>query len=188
MEKKANYFLVGIFVTAAFIGLIGFTVWLSSPRDSGNSNFYTVYFTDPISGLAEGTLVTYRGMDVGKVQKIRLDPVQVDLIKVDIAVDKHTPVRGNTKAELNTQGITGLTQLELTTNAGDTSPLLRIKGEKYPVLKGSPSQLSKILDSISKFTTEGSAAASSVHSLSDQLRANPSQLIFGAKKKKPKDE
>ena len=182
MEKKAHYYLVGVFVTIAFISLIGFTIWLSSPRDAGNSDFYTVYFTDPISGLAEGTTVTYRGMDVGKVQNVRLDPSQVDLIKVDIVVNKSTPVRANTKAEISTQGITGLTQLDLTTNLNDIALPKNNRGEKYPVLRGSPSQLSRIMDSISKFTAEGSGAADSMHKLSDQLRANPSQIIFGAKK------
>ena len=185
MEKTAHYYLIGVFVTIAFISLIGFTIWLSSPGGTGGKDFYTVYFTAPISGLVEGTTVTYRGVDVGKVEKVRLDPRQVDLIKVDIAVSKSAPVRANTKAEISTQGITGLTQLELTTGQNDKMPPRHVAGEKYPVIMGTPSQLSEIMASIAKFATEGAAAAGSMHKLTDQLRANPSQIIFGAKKAKP---
>ncbi len=184
MEKKAHYYLVGVFVTISFISLIGFTIWLASPSIRGNGDLYTVYFADPVDGIAEGTTVTYRGVDVGKVQKVRLDPDQVNLIKVDITVSARAPVHENTKAEIMTQGITGLTQLELTTSPNDTAPPRNVIGEKYPVLKGSPSKLSEIMETISKFTTEGAAAADSMHKLSDQLRANPSQIIFGAKKNK----
>jgi len=179
MEKKAHYYLVGLFVTITFISLIGFTIWLSSPGIGGDSNFYTVYFTDPVSGLAEGTTVTYRGVDVGTILKVRIDPDRVDLIKIDIAVNKQTPVRANTKAEISTQGVTGLTQLEMTTNQSDTAPPKNVRDEKYPVLKGSPSKVAEIMDNVS-------AAADSVHKLSDQLRANPSQIIFGTKKNKDK--
>ena len=108
---------------------------------------------------------------------MRLDPERVDLIKVDIAVSKQTPVRENTKAEISTQGVTGMTQLEMTTNQNDMAPPKSIANEKYPVLKGSPSKVAEIMDNVA-------TTADSVRKLSDQLRANPSQIIFGTKKSK----
>jgi phospholipid/cholesterol/gamma-HCH transport system substrate-binding protein len=189
MEKDAHYFTIGLFVTAMIVALVGFTIWLAGDHGQEKGNFYTVYFTDPVAGVSEGTDVTYRGMPVGKVLDIRLDPDKSDLIKVDIEVKKDTPVRAHTKAELVVQGITGLLHLDLSTEPDDRGEPERIEGEKYPVLHGRPSQISRILDGISKLTTQGSAAAASVNQLATQLKKNPSQIIFGVKDKdKDKDK
>jgi phospholipid/cholesterol/gamma-HCH transport system substrate-binding protein len=184
MEKNANYFIVGLFVTAMLISLVGFTLWLAGKHGKEEGDFYTVFFTTPIGGLAEGTAVSYRGMPVGKVLDIRLDPEKSDLIKVDIEVKKITPVRRHTKAALAVQGITGVVHLDLSTSPDDRGSPEQVAGERYPVLRGEPSQISRILDGFSRLTSEGSAAAASVKNLASQISQNPSQLVFGKKDKK----
>ncbi|MEZ0261823.1 MAG: MlaD family protein [Alphaproteobacteria bacterium] len=183
MEKNANYFTIGLFVTVMFLALVGFSIWLMGDHGQEEGNFFTVYFTDPVAGVAEGTDVTYRGMPAGKVKEIRLDPDKSDLIKIDIEVKKDIPVRAHTKATLVVQGITGLLHLDLSTEPGDRGEPEKIDGEQYPVLHGEPSQISKILDGISRMTSAGASAAASVNKLANQISKNPSQLIFGLKDK-----
>ncbi|HEY8189738.1 MAG TPA: MlaD family protein, partial [Micavibrio sp.] len=101
-----------------------------------------------VSGLKEGASVQYKGLDVGKVIDMRLSPERKDLIKVDIEVDRATPVRSGTTATLALQGITGLLYMELTTQPGDDHPPEKIDGEAYPVLQGSGTQISKIFQEI----------------------------------------
>jgi ABC-type transporter Mla subunit MlaD len=98
-------------------------------------------------------------------------------------VKKDIPVRSHTKATLVVQGITGLLHLDLSTEPGDRGEPEKMDGEKYPVLHGEPSQISRILDGITKMTSAGASAAVSVNKLANQLSKNPSQIIFGVKGK-----
>ena len=193
MEKEANYFTVGIFVSAALLALVGFGIWLMGAPSGGPTTNYTVYFTDPVSGLADEAVVKYKGVDVGKVSALRLSPERNDLVKVDIQVADDTPVRAGTTASIAIQGITGQSYIELATASGDTAPPQRVEGEQYPVLKGTGSQLGKFFDTlpgmskdfemtlsaIGAFSKEGQRMTESVKALADSLKENPSQILTG---------
>ena len=148
MEKDAKYFFVGLFVVAVLSALIAFSIWIAGAHDSNNYEPYTVYFTDPVSGLKEGASVQYKGVEVGKVRDIRLARERKDLIKVDIEVEENTPVRAGTDASLAMLGITGLVYMELTTELTDTQPVPYIQGEKYPVIQGNGTRLAKLFQDI----------------------------------------
>lgn len=148
MEKNSHYFIVGLFVTAALMALAFFVIWLAGSHDSRNYERYTIHFEDPVSGLKQSAVVQYRGVAVGYVSDMRLDPNNNDLIKVDIEVDSSTPVFKSTRATLGQQGFTGIIFIELTTDDGDTEPALRLEGERYPVIRGSGTQLSKLFENI----------------------------------------
>jgi len=59
MEKNANYFTVGLFVSISLLALVGFIIWLAGAHHFGRYDRYTIYFTDPISGLSEDATVRY---------------------------------------------------------------------------------------------------------------------------------
>ena len=152
MEKEAKYFIVGIFVTAVLAAILAFTIWIAGSHDHRNYERYTVYFTDPVSGLKEGASVQYKGVEVGKTLNIRLSPERKDLIKVDIEVEENTPIRAGTNASLAMLGITGLVYMELTTELTDTEAVPYIEGEEYPVIQGNGTRLAKLLQDIPKIT------------------------------------
>lgn len=194
MEKKADYFLVGVFVLAFFFALVGFTIWLASPRDEDDYARYTVYFTDPVAGLDENSAVRYLGVEVGKVENLRFAHDRVDMVKADIVVRKTTPVQSRTTATLSKQAVTGFVSLELSTDPADKKPPVEVTGEKYPVLVGKPSNFDVMMKNLYEFSDSGlddiTATAremrrttESAHKLVDQLREDPSQLIW--RKKKP---
>ncbi len=148
MEKNSHYFIVGLFVILSLAALSGFVVWLAGTYDARNYNRYTINFDDPVSGLKQGAAVQYRGVPVGRVLEIRLVPTSVNLIKVDIEVDDSTPLYQGTMASLATLGVTGLTYIELTTEASVGGPLTKPEGEKYPVIEGQGTQLSKLFQDV----------------------------------------
>jgi phospholipid/cholesterol/gamma-HCH transport system substrate-binding protein len=154
MEKDARYFIVGLVVSIGMIALVGFVLWLAGTHKSQDREIYTVYFTDPVSGLKEGASVQYRGVEVGKVLAVRLSHSREDLIKVDIAVKESTPIGESTTALLEMFGITGLVYMELTTEPGETRPPQRIPGEQYPVITGSGTQLARIIEDIPMITQQ----------------------------------
>lgn len=168
MEKKAHYFIVGLFVIIGFTAMIGFAIWLAGSKDENQTARYTVYFTDPVSGLNEGASVQYRGVDVGKVLDVKLDETRNDLIKVNIEVDKSAPIHAETQATLAMLGITGLVYIELSTEPDDTAPAKTVEGEKYPVLKGNGTQLAKVFQDIPGITRQIREIATKFNALLDQ--------------------
>src|SRR4051812_24212632 len=146
MEKDADYFRVGVFVTVSLLALGGFIIWLMGSHGFKHYDHYTIYFTDPVSGLNDDGIVKYKGVDVGKISDIRISPERANLVKVDIEVKEGTPVRAETKANIQMQGITGQSYIELATESLDGKPPAKVADEKYPVLQGSGSQLAKFFD------------------------------------------
>jgi phospholipid/cholesterol/gamma-HCH transport system substrate-binding protein len=191
MEKDASYFTVGIFVTLAFLALVGFSIWLAGGHDFAKYQRYTIYFTDPVSGLTNEATVKYKGVQVGRILDIRLAPERTDLVKVDVEVKEETPIRAGTVAGIEIHGITGQSYIELDTATTDMDLPMRIAGEPYPVLKGTGSELRKFfeelpkvgsqlastLSAIREFSKEGSKTADSVRALSDKLEKDPSQIL-----------
>jgi phospholipid/cholesterol/gamma-HCH transport system substrate-binding protein len=205
MEKDANYFTIGVFVTVTMLALVGFAIWLAGSHDFSARERYTVYFTDPLGGLEEEAMVKYKGVEVGKVVDMRLAPERSDLIKVDIEVRADTPVRAGTVATIAMQGITGFSYLDLATDSTDKAPPRRVSGEKYAVLTGTGSPLAKFLDempkvsaefkatlsavgaftkestetagSIRELSEEGTKTVTSIRELTDKLKDDPSQII-----------
>lgn len=167
MEKDAKYFVVGVFVSLCLAGLLAFVIWIAGKHDNHDYVHYTVYFTDSVSGLKEGATVSYKGVDVGKVTNIRLAHERKDLIKADIEVINTTPVRAKTNASLAVLGVTGLVFMDLTTDADDTQPVPRIKGEPYPVLQGNGTQLAKLFQDIPAITQQVLEMARKINKLMD---------------------
>lgn len=182
MEKTANYFFVGIFVSLALLALVGFTIWLMGSGDFGPKQRYTIYFTDTVSGLVDESPVRYQGVDVGQIVDIRLAPERNDLVKVDIEVREDTPIRIGTSATIELQGITGSSYVELNTPIDDQEPPRRVAGEPYPVLEGRGSELRAFLDelpelamklqnalgSVEQFAREGARMAGSIDAFSKE--------------------
>ncbi len=140
MNNKTNYSLVGLFVIVGFISIAFFVYWLVKPSDEVEMKKYAIYFNESVLGLNLNSPVKYRGLDVGKVVKLGINPKNTEQVRVVISIDKNTPIKTTTVAKLTAQGITGLSYINL--SLGDkNSPYLTTPppGEKYPVIKTIPS-------------------------------------------------
>jgi phospholipid/cholesterol/gamma-HCH transport system substrate-binding protein len=200
MEKDAKYFTVGVFVSLVLLVLVAFSIWLTGTHDLSRHDRYTIYFTDPVAGLNDESLVKYKGIDVGKIVALRLSPDRNDLVKADIEVKAGTPIHAATTAVIESQGITGQSYIELATDNADQAPPMRLADEPYPVLKGSGSQFDKFmaelpalgkqmgttlssldttLSSVNDLTRAGTKTADSIKGLADSLKENPSQILTG---------
>ena len=113
METRANYVMVGSSVLAALATIIVFVFWLGSRQLSHREEVYHTYFTGSVAGLAGGSPVRYRGVPVGTVGGIEIDPQNIERIRVTLKLRANTPVRTDTVASLETAGITGASYIEL---------------------------------------------------------------------------
>ena len=108
MEIRASYLLVGAVVLALIGALAAFSVWLVRADVDRNLARYEIVFAGAVSGLRQGGQVLYRGIPVGRVARIRIDPANVEQVLVTVEIERATPIMTDTVATLELQGITGI--------------------------------------------------------------------------------
>lgn len=145
MEAKVNFAVVGAFVLVLGAALIGGGLWLSSGKYYGRSYVtYQTYMSESVAGLNVNAPVKYRGVDVGSVRTITLNPANVEEVQLTLSVVQGTPVKEDTVAIMETQGLTGIAFVNLVAGRND-SPLLQARaGQEFPVIKSGPSLLGRL--------------------------------------------
>ena len=113
METRANHVLVGSFVLALVAAAVVAALWLSKIELDRTQVRFLIYFQGNVTGLNIGSAVRYRGVPVGNVIDIRIDPENVERVRVLIEVTDDTPVKRDTIASLGIQGITGIAFIQL---------------------------------------------------------------------------
>ena len=113
METRASYILVGSFVLGLIGAAFAFVVWLASVEFEEAPTRYVVYFEGSVTGLSIASAVRYRGVPVGSVTDIRIDPENIERIRVTVEISAETPVKTDTEAMLHLQGITGIAFIHL---------------------------------------------------------------------------
>jgi phospholipid/cholesterol/gamma-HCH transport system substrate-binding protein len=113
METRANYVLIGLFTLTVIAGAFGFVYWFHNSSGMGARAQYRVVFETPVSGLRAGAGVTFNGIRVGEVTALSIDPDRPQQSVAAISIDARTPVRADTKASLEFQGMTGIATLSL---------------------------------------------------------------------------
>jgi len=149
MEAKVNLVAVGVFVIVMTLTGIGSVLYLSSSRYYQKSyETYQTYMTESVSGLNRNAPVRYRGVDVGRVRAIALAPDNVELVEVTLEIERGTPVKVDTVAVLETQGLTGIAFVDLTAGHRGSPPLIAKPGEAYPVIQSGPSLMGRLETSV----------------------------------------
>lgn len=146
MERNANYALVGVASLALVIGMIVFIVWLARLQVNRDFDIYDILFIGPVRGLSEGGEVHFNGIKVGEVTKISLDPRDPNRVIARARVTSDVPIREDSFATLEPQGITGVNYVQIT--AGTPSKRLLkdvFPPDKVPILKSQRSTLSDLL-------------------------------------------
>lgn len=153
METRIHYMLVGLFVIIVSTGLVVAGIWLSMGLSQKQFSTYRVYLDESVSGLSVKSPVKYNGVQVGRVTTIKLDPDDPKQVEVDLEIEVGTPVSTGTRAQLDTQGLTGVAYLELTGGGEDLPALEAKEGERFPVILSEPSFLFRLdtaLDDLTK--------------------------------------
>src|SRR4030043_19418 len=86
MARKTSKFMIGLFVTIGIlIGMVA-VVWLGASKYFEKGATYVTYFDESVQGLQLDSAVKYRGVEVGRVEKIRVAPDNT-LIEVVMKID-----------------------------------------------------------------------------------------------------
>jgi len=154
MNSRVNYTLVGAFVMLSSFLIVGFVYWLMKPVSKNETRPYTIYFSESVSGLNLDAPVKYRGITVGKVEEMLINPHNPEEIQVNISLDVHTPVKTDTVAKLTAQGITGLVVIDLS-EGSKSAPLLRPRnGESVAVIASAPSFFERVGETLGSVTSK----------------------------------
>jgi phospholipid/cholesterol/gamma-HCH transport system substrate-binding protein len=111
MESRAYALITGLFVLGIAGCIVVWAHWLAKTPIERTS--YRVVAMGAVSGLNPEAQVRYRGMSVGRVASISLDPKDARRILVNIEVDSTIPVTRGTYAQLGMEGITGIAYVHL---------------------------------------------------------------------------
>lgn len=147
METRASYALVGGFVLVLLAALAGFALWLAKLDIDRSFAEYDVAFTGSVNGLQEGSAVRYRGVPVGRVAAIRIDPENLAQILVRLELRPDTPVRDDTVATVEAQGITGIASIQLSGGTQGALPLTSSDPDRPPRLRAGTSALEQVFQS-----------------------------------------
>jgi phospholipid/cholesterol/gamma-HCH transport system substrate-binding protein len=144
MERKVNYALVGLFVIALGAAWLVISLWLTLGDFRTQYTTYHVYMDESVSGLYMDAPVKYRGVEIGKVREIKLNPRVPDQVQLTLAIESSVPIKADTIAVLTVQGLTGIAFVDLTGGSLDAPLLAAQQGEEFPVITSGPSFFSRL--------------------------------------------
>lgn len=148
METKANHLAVGVFVLVAVAGFFAFVMWLGKTEIDREVDAYHIYFRGSVSGLTSSSTVRYRGVPVGSVTDIVIDPNNSEQVLVTIEVTGGTPIKEDATASLEMQGITGLVNVQLGGGAKESPRLVAKEAQPLPVIASVPSAIEALFEDI----------------------------------------
>ncbi|WP_301102803.1 MlaD family protein [Propionivibrio sp.] len=127
MENRSHALLAGLFALCLGFSAVAALWWFGGKQEL--SNEFLVTTKKNISGLSQQGQVRYRGVRVGKVESIELDPSDFSSTLIRISIMQTIPVTRGTTAKLGFQGVTGIAHVLLEDAGKDKTPLTAVRGE-----------------------------------------------------------
>jgi len=123
METRANYILIGIFTLLSILGTLAFFIWLASVQVNKQYQNYGILLED-VSGLDPSGDVFFNGISVGRVIGLRIADEDPSKVFTTIEIEADTPIRSDTIAQLQSQGVTGVAYISLSGGTPSAPPLV----------------------------------------------------------------
>lgn len=112
MASKSNEVKVGIMVIVSIIFLAAFLFAIFGVNFGKETVTYTTHL-EYVGGLTEGSLVKFRGFDVGQVSEIQLPTPEDPRIGLLLELEADTPVKTDARAFVTSIGIMSEQHLEI---------------------------------------------------------------------------
>lgn len=159
MENRAHAIAAGLFVIFLSAAVAAVIMWFTG--GAATRDKYLLVSEFPVTGLNPQAVVRYRGVSVGKVENIRLDPKDSHSILIRIAVDKDLPLTKDAYAQLGYQGLTGLAFIQLNDEGG--------KAERLQTDPDNPAQIPLRPSALDSITNSGQRLLSNANGLVERL-------------------
>jgi phospholipid/cholesterol/gamma-HCH transport system substrate-binding protein len=177
VERDAKYATVGLFALLAIAAAVAFVWWYSGLADRREYARYEIYFFGTVSGLETGSPVRYLGVDVGRVERLSVDPRYPGRVKVVTEIDTSAPISGATRARLGLLGLTGL--LDQAASAEQALP----RGDQYPVIRSAKGDIEVFLENLPTIVSRAAGVMERLEAvLSDDNLASISVALDNVRK------
>jgi phospholipid/cholesterol/gamma-HCH transport system substrate-binding protein len=158
MAGKTSKLMVGLFVALGVILTVVAIIWVGATKYFEKGNLFVTYFDESVQGLQKDSTVKYRGVEVGRVEQIRVAPDN-RLIAVIMKINLKEDLPKTVISQLKVAGITGLVFVELDRQQkgeAEKSPKISFPSE-YPIIPSRPSEIAKIMGGVTAVVDKFSA-------------------------------
>jgi phospholipid/cholesterol/gamma-HCH transport system substrate-binding protein len=147
MYSRVNYTIVGIFVVLFGAGMVWFAFWLAKYDLQEEFDTYKLEMHESVAGLSIDSNVKLRGVDIGSVSAIRINPQDIEKVEVFVKIKQGIPIKEDMVAHTAMFGVTGLLSIEIEggTNGAKT---LEPTDDYIPIIKTRPSFLTQLAGDI----------------------------------------
>ncbi len=168
MQDRGTFLRVGLLVLFGVAALVGLVVFFSGNQIRSGKNFET-YIRESVQGLDVGAPVKFRGVTLGRVTEIGLvratygteapDPgnsqayamvlvrFRIDMARIGVNVPVENAIRDGLRARLASQGITGVSYIELDFEPPGAYPALAVPWKpRDTYIPSMPSTLTRVQD------------------------------------------
>lgn len=125
MHDRSYALFTAAFLFALTLALVVVAVWLTGADTQRRP--YELVTSDRVSGLSDTSQVYYRGVPVGRVHQLDIEPD--GRIRIGIRVDPEVPITHGTHAVLESRGLTGVASVQLD-DTGDDPRALRTDADQ----------------------------------------------------------
>jgi phospholipid/cholesterol/gamma-HCH transport system substrate-binding protein len=99
METRANHLWVGAVTLVLLAALAAFIVWIAR-LGQGDQAEYDIFYGQSVTGLANGSQVSFAGVPVGQVTEIALAKGNPEFVRVRVKVKSDVPMLVGTQATI----------------------------------------------------------------------------------------
>ncbi len=177
METRANYAVVGMFTLAILVAAFSFVYWFSGLGGATKRSAIRIVFSGTVTGLSRGSNVLFNGLRVGEVSDLRILPDDPQRIYVTADIDRSTPVRSDTRARLEAQGLTGVVAIQLLGGEPNAPVLVQNPGQPLPTIFAEKSEFQDLLETARTIAKRVDDVVGKVESLVSANESNINETI-----------
>lgn len=157
METRAHHLMIGSFAIGISVLTVLFLMWIGKFEFNRQYAVYMLRFEGSVSGLSKAADVLYNGIKVGEVTTLEIDPERPSHVIVYIQVERKAPVKTDSYASLETQGLTGVAAIQLAGGTKEAKPLVAKEGQDYPEIQTRKSVFQQLFAGAPELINRGNA-------------------------------
>jgi phospholipid/cholesterol/gamma-HCH transport system substrate-binding protein len=168
METRANYATIGVFTLIVIALAFGFIYWLKRFDETGQRVNLPLEFVGTVNGLAKGGAVYFNGIKVGEVASLSFDPDDPTRVHVVASIAGTTPVKADSRVEVNYNFLTGVAYVELFGGTAELPDVLAMV--EIPALRGSSATLNDMISGASRIFQRAEKSVEQVNELLEKTK------------------
>jgi len=143
MYSRVNYTLIGVFVIVFITATISFAFWLGNRGMKDDYTLYLLKMKESVTGLSKDSGIKMKGVDIGVVKSISINPKNIEEVDIVIKIKKIIPIKEDMVGIVKMYGLTGLSYIDISGGTNKSS-ILTSKDNSLPIIKSGVSLISKL--------------------------------------------